>query len=135
MRPSTQIYKKKLQKLYESNEKVTRYFFQVITNCNQLLFKSSVSMIARTVLTVAGNKVVIHRLIVPTKRWLLSNVCLSIPHEMVETSSRGYWIKIMSSLSSLRAGILGDEYTSLALWTTSLYTFRWKLWTTSINYC
>ncbi|KAG5880424.1 hypothetical protein JTB14_013200 [Gonioctena quinquepunctata] len=52
----------------------------------------------------------IRRLISPTKRILISNISLSIPHDLAENAIKSPNLQLASPISFLRAGIPGDEY-------------------------
>lgn len=64
-------------------------------------------------INVCGIEVGIRRLITPAKRLILSNVCPTIPHDIIENSLKSLGLKLVSPISFLRAGMLGEEYAHL----------------------
>lgn len=61
------------------------------------------------------------RLVTLAKRILISNVCLSIPDELVESALIDLGLNLVSPISFLKAGIPGDECTYHELRTAGLY--------------
>lgn len=55
----------------------------------------------------------IRKLITPAKRIIISNVHSSIPHEIIETSIKSLGFQLVSPITTLRAGIPGDEYSHI----------------------
>lgn len=63
----------------------------------------------------------IRRLITPSKRVIISNVCPSIPHEIIEQSLKSAGLKPVSSISFLRAGIPGDDFNHILSFRRQVY--------------
>lgn len=61
-------------------------------------------------ITINDQDVGISRLITPAKRLILSNVCSSIPHDIIEESLKHLNLKLVSPITFLKAGIPGEEY-------------------------
>lgn len=66
-------------------------------------------------------EVPIRRLITPAKRIVISNVCPSIPHEVVEIALKNLDLKLVSPISFLRAGIPGDEFSHILSFRRQVY--------------
>lgn len=59
---------------------------------------------------INGINIKLRKLITPSKRILISNVCSSIPHQLIEDALKEQGLKIVSQITTLKAGIPGDEY-------------------------
>lgn len=70
---------------------------------------------------VADTEVPIRRLVTPAKRLLISNVCPSIPHEILEAALKGIGLKLVSPISFLRAGIPGEEFNHILSFRRQVY--------------
>lgn len=68
----------------------------------------------------------IRRLVTPAKRILISNVCPSIPDELVEKALIDFGLHLVSPISFLKAGIPGDEYAHIM-------SFRRQVYVTPTN--
>lgn len=55
----------------------------------------------------------LRRMVAPTKRLILSNVSPSIPHDVLENEVRKLGYKQVSPMTSLRAGVLGAEFSHI----------------------
>lgn len=85
-----------------SNDRVCMYLSSVQTVENLITKYKSIN--------INGINIGIRKLITPSKRVIISNVCPSIPHEIVEEALKKVGLKLVSSLSFLRAGFQDDEY-------------------------
>lgn len=63
-----------------------------------------------TSINIDGKEIGIRRLITPARRIILSNVCPSIPHDVLLHTITRMGVVPVSPMSFLRAGITGDEY-------------------------
>lgn len=63
----------------------------------------------------------IRRLITPSKRIIISNVCPSIPHEVIERAIKSYRLKLVSPISFLRAGIPGADFNHIMSFRRQVY--------------
>lgn len=63
----------------------------------------------------------IRRLVTPAKRVLISNVCPSIPHDLIRAALENYGLQLTSQISFLRAGIPGDEYSHILSFRRQVY--------------
>lgn len=61
-------------------------------------------------ITVLGREAQIRKLITPSKKLIISNVCPSIPNEAVETVLRSIGIKMTSPIFFLKVGLPGTDY-------------------------
>ncbi|XP_072384390.1 uncharacterized protein [Diabrotica undecimpunctata] len=61
-------------------------------------------------ITIGNHILSVRRLITPAKRLIMSNICPSIPNEIIEASLKNIGLQLVSPISFLRAGIPGDEY-------------------------
>ena len=61
-------------------------------------------------LTINNQEVGIRRFITPAQRIIISNVCPSIPHDVILSLIKGLGYKPVSPLSYLRAGIQNEDY-------------------------
>lgn len=61
-------------------------------------------------LNIKQHEVGVRRLITPAKRIILSNVCLSIPHDILETEILKIGFSKVSPMPFLRARLPGNEY-------------------------
>lgn len=70
---------------------------------------------------VNGTEVGIRRLITPSKRLILSNVCPSIPHDVLENAIKLLNLRPVSPISFLKAGIPGEEFSHILSFRRQLY--------------
>jgi hypothetical protein len=56
-------------------------------------------------ISTAGTRTKVRKRISPTKRIIISNVCSSIPHHIIEQALKQTGLKLMSQITTLRAGI------------------------------
>jgi hypothetical protein len=62
-------------------------------------------------ISIAGTRTKVRKLISPAKR-IISNVCSSIPHHIIEQALKQTGLKLVSQITTLRAGIAGEERVS-----------------------
>jgi hypothetical protein len=56
-------------------------------------------------ISIAGTRTKVRKLISPAKRIIISNVCSSIPHHIIEQALKQTGLKLVSQITTLRAGI------------------------------
>jgi hypothetical protein len=56
-------------------------------------------------ISTAGTRTKVRKLISPAKRIIISNVCSSIPHHIIEQALKQTGLKLVSEITTLRAGI------------------------------
>lgn len=74
-------------------------------------------------ITVQNQNVTVRRLITPSRRIILSNVCPTIPHYLLEEYIRSLGLKPASSMTFLRAGIPGEQYNHILSFRRQIYVF------------
>lgn len=62
------------------------------------------------IIQINDHNVNVRRLLTPTRRIILSNVCPSIPHNTLENALRNLGFNLTSTTTFIRAGIPGDQY-------------------------
>lgn len=72
---------------------------------------------------VGEHETQIRRLVTPSKRVLISNVCPSIPHSVVEDSFKSLGINMVSPITFLKAGIPGEGYGHILSFRRQVYIF------------
>jgi hypothetical protein len=72
-------------------------------------------------IVIKGINISIRRLITPSKRIILSNVCPSIPHNMLEQLIRQIGLQPLSTVSFLRAGIPGEQFAHILSFRRQIY--------------
>lgn len=72
-------------------------------------------------INVGNMELNVRRLVTPAKRLVLSNVCPSIPHELIETALIDLGLQLASPISFLKAGIPGDEYNHILSFRRQVY--------------
>lgn len=70
---------------------------------------------------VQNQNVAVRRLITPSRRIILSNVCPTIPHYILEDYIRNLGLKPASSITFLRAGIPGEQYNHILSFRRQIY--------------
>lgn len=75
----------------------------------------------RSSITIGDAEVGMRKLITPAKRLILSNVCPTIPHEIIENSLKNVGFKLVSPITFLRAGIAGDEFSHILSFRRQVY--------------
>lgn len=80
--------------------------------CIFLSKKESVDYIIQNYsnLLIAGKTTEIRRYITPAKRLVISNVCPSVPNDVIENALRSYNLKIISPMTFLRSGLKDPAY-------------------------
>lgn len=89
-------------------------FASRISNNRICLYFSSVQVVEKFVsenstINVQGKQINVRKLINPARRIIISNVTPGIPHEVLENVLAGIGLKLVSSVTFMRAGIPGDE--------------------------
>lgn len=64
-------------------------------------------------LLILAESVKVRKLITPAKRIIISNVSSSIPHLVIESALKELGLTLMSPITTLKAGIPGDEYSHI----------------------
>jgi hypothetical protein len=62
---------------------------------------------------INGFEVGLRRLVTPSQRIILSNVCPTIPQDVLINTLKGLGLKLLSPMTFLRAGIPGDEFSHI----------------------
>lgn len=62
---------------------------------------------------VKGIEIGLRRMVAPTKRLILSNVSPPIPHDVLENEVKKLGYRLISPMSSLRAGVLGAQFSHI----------------------
>lgn len=70
---------------------------------------------------ISGNEVNIRRLITPSKRIIISNVCPSIPHSILEQLFTNMGLKLVSPVTFLRANIQSNQYSHVLSFRRQVY--------------
>lgn len=76
---------------------------------------------SRSSIQVGEAEVGMRRLITPAKRLLLSNVCPTIPHEIIENCLKNAGFKLVSPITFLRAGLAGEEFAHILSFRRQVY--------------
>lgn len=84
-----------------------KYVDQIVQNHSQL--------------KISDHEINIRKLITPAKRIILSNVCPSVPHNVLEAWIRDFGFKLVSPVSFLRAGIQREEYSHVLSFRRQVY--------------
>lgn len=97
-----------------------------IANNRVCIYLSSVEKVDELVqkykeVDVNGYRIGVRRLITPAKRIVISNVCHSIPNEVVSNLLVNLGLKLVSPVTILRAGIQGDEYSHILSFRRQVY--------------
>lgn len=74
-----------------------------------------------SIITIQDREVSVRKFITPARRIIISNVCPTIPHNLVESVLRGIGLQLASSVSFMRAGIPGDEYSHILSFRRQVY--------------
>ena len=61
-------------------------------------------------ITVQDKEFTLRKMITPAKRLLISNVCSSIPHQVLEIEIKKFGLTMVSPITTLRAGIHHEAY-------------------------
>lgn len=96
-----------------SNDRVCIYLSD-IQHVNKLVDDTKV-------IKIGDHNLNIRRLITPARRIILSNVCPSVPHYVVERALRGLGIEPLSPITFLRATFIGNEYSHVMSFRRQLY--------------
>lgn len=90
-------------------------FASRIANNRICIYLSSVQIVDKLLqqqntLLINDVQIGIRRLITPAKRIIISNVCPSVPHDIISNLLKNLGLNIVSPVTFLRAGIQGDNY-------------------------
>ena len=100
-------------------------FASRISNNRICIYLSTVELVdtitQQTSIKINGLDIGLRRLITPAKRLILSNVCPSIPHDILENEILKLGYTAVSPMSFLRAGISGDEYAHILSFRRQIY--------------
>lgn len=101
-------------------------FISRISNNRVSIYLSTVQQVEAitslgNTINIKGVDVCIRRMITPAKRLILSNVCPSIPHFLLEDEIRKLGFKTASPLSFLKAGLSGEEYAHILSFRRQIY--------------
>lgn len=73
------------------------------------------------IIKIGDEELHIRRLITPSKRVIISNVCPSIPHEVIENCLKSTGLKLVSPISFLRAGLSEDKFNHIMSFRRQVY--------------
>lgn len=93
-------------------------FASRIANSRICIYLASSQMVdallaKQTTLKVLDQDIGMRRLITPAKRLILSNVCPTVPHDIIESALKSTGLQLVSPVSFLRAGIAGEEFSHI----------------------
>lgn len=93
-------------------------FYSKISNKRICLYLSTKDLVEKVIqqhstITIKDFQVEIRRLINPAKRLVISNVCPSIPHNIIEEELKRNHVKLVSPMSFLRLGIPDPEFSHI----------------------
>lgn len=102
-------------------------FASRISNNRICIYLSDIQLVDKiveehSIIVINDREIEIRRLITPARRIVISNVCPSIPHHIIENELRQLGIKTVSPVSCIRAGITGDEYSHVMSFRRQVYT-------------
>jgi hypothetical protein len=72
-------------------------------------------------ISIAGTRTKVRKLISPATRIIISNVCSSIPHHIIEQALKQTGLKLVSQITTLSAGIAGEEYAHIESFRRQVY--------------
>lgn len=75
----------------------------------------------QNMINIKGHDIGIRRLVTPAKRLILSNVCPSIPHDILEKEIKKLGYSSASPMTFLRAGIVDPAYTHVLSFRRQIY--------------
>lgn len=101
-------------------------FASRISNNRICIYLSSIQLVDfvvqnHNVLTINNSEVSIRRMITPAKRLIISNVCPSIPNHVIENAIKDLGFQLASTVSFVRAGISGSEYSHVLSFRRQVY--------------
>lgn len=101
-------------------------FASRISNNRVCIYLNSVNLVNMIVenhsnVVINGYDISIRKLITPARRLLISNVCPSIPNNVIENTIRSIGLRPVSPMSFLRAGLTGDEYNHILSFRRQIY--------------
>lgn len=102
-------------------------FASRISNNRICIYLSSIKLVDKIVeehsmIAINDYEIGIRRLVTPARRIVISNVCPSIPHHIIESELKQLGIKTVSPVSCIRAGITGDEYSHVMSFRRQVYS-------------
>lgn len=102
-------------------------FASRISNNRICIYLSSIKLVDKIVeehsmIAINDYEIGIRRLVTPARRIVISNVCPSIPHYIIESELKQLGIKTVSPVSFIRAGITGDEYSHVMSFRRQVYS-------------
>ncbi|KAL3268101.1 hypothetical protein HHI36_007228 [Cryptolaemus montrouzieri] len=103
-------------------------FISRISNNRICIYLSKTQLVDQLIeshpsITIGDTEFNIRRLISPTKRIVISNICPSIPHDIAEDALKNLGLHLASPVSFLKAGIPGDEYSHILSFRRQAYVF------------
>lgn len=81
------------------------------------------SLVSHKTIQVGQYDIQIRRMITPSKRVIISNVCPSIPHTIIEETLKTFGIKTVSPITFLRASIPGEEFNHVMSFRRQVYIY------------
>jgi hypothetical protein len=72
-------------------------------------------------ISIAGTRTKVRKLISSAKRIIISNVCSSISHHIIEQALKQTGLKLVPRITTLRAGIAGEEYAHIESFRRQVY--------------
>lgn len=101
-------------------------FASRISNNRICIYLNSVEMVDQLIkndptIHVGDFVLPIRRFVTPAKRIVISNICPSIPHNLIEEALKDYGLQLVSPISFLRAGIQGEEYSHILSFRRQVY--------------
>lgn len=101
-------------------------FASRISNNRICIYLSNTQLVEQFVtenstITVQDKLINVRKLVTPARRIIISNVCPTIPHTIISNVLRGIGLKLVSSVSFMRAGIPGGEYSHILSFRRQVY--------------
>lgn len=101
-------------------------FASRISNNRVCIYLSSKNLVDTLIQTtseviIEGNKINIRRLISPAKRIIMSNVCPTIPHHLIENELKIIGLELVSPTSFLKVGIIDEQYSHVFSFRRQIY--------------
>lgn len=115
-----------LNALSEFTDPKSILFASRISNNRVCIYLSSTDIVdllvsKHRIIKIGNEQLEIRRLVTPSKRVILSNVCPSIPHDVIESSLRNSGLKLLSPISFLRAGLSDDKFSHILSFRRQVY--------------
>lgn len=101
-------------------------FASRISNNRVCLYLSSVDHVDNIVnnynpIEIEGQRLNVRRLVSPARRLILSNVCPSVPHKILEDALKNIGAQPVSPISFLKASYISDEFSHIMSFRRQLY--------------